>query len=286
MDRNVRLTGAPAGLTLTGRLVDGDETLPTIVTVGPILDADGLPLAGYEASFDDADLAFPVQLEWLQAGVPQPVSFDIIEAAGVATPFPVSLTLAGLKRRLDRELDADDDKLTDYLAAAVMQAQAPWPVGCGRLLFPDPPDPDDLVVSRTVTVRRGRALVPDASTLSTVTVDGTLVGQSGYRTYERDGYIVQLRGLDYPDPYRPVAPVDESQCVVTGRFGFTSIPANLADAIYVLAGRYVYEEAVLFADRIEVLEGTAVQSYYRQLPVRTKLVFQTYAVPNAVVGLA
>lgn len=200
---------------------------------------------------------------------------------------PRDITLEAFKRRLDIEGTVDDDKLVDYLAAAVAQAQASWPLGCGRLLIPDPPLIDDDPVPKIVTARMGRALVPDASTITSVTVDGTLVVPgTGYRAWVRNGYIVQLRGLGFPSPYVPVASADEQQCVITGHFGFQSIPANLADAIYVLAGRYVYEEAVLYADRIEVLEGTAVQSYYRQLPPRCKLVFQTYAVPAGAGGLA
>lgn len=277
------LEGAPAGLTLTAHLRDGDEILPTIVTIVPLLDSEGDALDAYSASFI-APLMLPVTIVWLEGLTV--VASEVISGV-TAISFPVELTLAGFKRRLDRELTVDDDKLTDYLTAALMQAQAPWPLGCGRLLIPDPLSSEDPPVTRVVIVRRGRALVPDASSITSVVIGGTAItAGAGYRSWRKDGYIVQLRGLDFPDPYQPVAPADEAQCAITGHFGFQSLPANLTDAIYVLAGRYLYEEAVLYADQIEVLEGTAVQSYYRQLPVRTRMVFQSYAVPTGVVSLA
>lgn len=61
------LEGAPAGLTLTARLVDGDETLPAVVAVSPKLDSDGDALDAYEGVFA-APAALPVVLEWLEAG--------------------------------------------------------------------------------------------------------------------------------------------------------------------------------------------------------------------------
>jgi hypothetical protein len=187
--------------------------------------------------------------------------------AAVLSPSGNPLTLDALKRRLDHELSVDDDKLQEYLDAAFAQTQAPWPLGCGRLLTPDS-------TPRTLPVRRGRAIVPDASTITAVTVDA--IAATGYRVLRKDGYIVQITGL----------PDTATEAVVDGAFGFTSLPANLADAIYVLAARMHYEEAAQYADQVAVLEGAAVQNYYRQLPPRTKLVFQTFAVPAAVAGLA
>ena len=62
------LEGAPAGATITARLVDGDETLATVVTVTPKLDASGVALDAYTATFT-APAALPVLLEWLEGGV-------------------------------------------------------------------------------------------------------------------------------------------------------------------------------------------------------------------------
>lgn len=193
------------------------------------------------------------------------------------TPAPIDqvpnpLTLDGLKRRMDRELDVDDDKLQEYLDAAFVQAQMPSPHGCGRLLTPDPPDPE-ATTTRTVTVLRGRARVQDASALTSVTVDDTVV--TNYKPLRKDGYIIQISGLAE----------DATQAVLTGRFGFTALPGNLADAIYVLAARMSYEEAAMYADNVAILEGDAATVYYRQLPVRTKMVFAGYATPLAVAGL-
>jgi hypothetical protein len=59
------LEGAPAGLTITARLRDGDEILPTVVTISPKLDATGDPLDAYVGVFT-APAQLPVMLEWLQ----------------------------------------------------------------------------------------------------------------------------------------------------------------------------------------------------------------------------
>lgn len=277
--RDAGALAAPATVTLRARNPAG------VVTVVPTTN----PSLGVYRGEILLNAAGVWVAEFATTGPAQTQGMSITVAAATIDFVPRSLSLDAFKRRLDRELVTDDDKLRDYLLSAVMQAQAPPPYGCGRLLIPDPPLPTDPVVSRTVLVRRGRASVPDASTLTSVTVDGTVVLSSTYKTLVKDNYIVQLRTLDtdITSPYAQWAwPLEEKEAILTGRFGFQTIPANLADAIYVLAGRYLYEEAVLYADRIEVLEGTAVQSYYRQLPVRTKLVFQTYAVPAGAVALA
>jgi hypothetical protein len=82
------LEGAPAGLTLTARLVDGDETLATVVTVTPKLDADGDALDAYTAVFTaPAAAALPVTLEWLEGATV--VGFELVVWSG-------TLPLAGI----------------------------------------------------------------------------------------------------------------------------------------------------------------------------------------------
>jgi hypothetical protein len=249
----------PATLTLTVRAPTGAQTTYAYPGAPVVRDATGV----YHADIVVTEGRWSYQ--WATTAPAQVQGGQLQVQPAPVTPRPV--TLDALKRRLDLEASTDDDKLQEYLDAALAQAQAPWPHGCGRLLTPDS-------VPRTVTVRRGRALIPDASAITSVTVDGTAV--TDYKTLRKDGYIVQITGLSDT----------ATEAVVAGAFGFTALPANLADAIYVLAARMHYEEAAQYADQVAVLEGTAVQNYYRQLPPRTKLVFQTYAVPAAIAGLA
>jgi hypothetical protein len=205
--------------------------------------------------------------------------------------YPLPLTLAGLKRRLDRITDVDDDLLADDLAAAVAAAAAAPPKGCGRELSPDPPRETDPVVARRVLTSRRRFRVPDAREITAVTVDGTAT--TAYETLEKDGLIVQLDLVDdgmWTDRWRG-SDLQEGRAyirrvvTITGRFGFAVLPDDLAGAIYVLAARWHYERAALFADQVAILEGSAVQSYFRQIPPRVALAFARYAVPPAVTGL-
>lgn len=204
---------------------------------------------------------------------------------------PRGLSLEDLKRRLDRTMDVDDDLLADDLAAAFKAAGAPPPKGCGRELSPDPPRSTDAAVTRTVLSTRRRVRIPDAREITAVTVDGTAT--TAYATLERDGLIVQLdldddgqwtdrwRGSDLQEGRATI----RRTIAVTGRFGFAVLPDDLIGAIYVLAARWHYERDALFADQVAVLEGTAVQSYYRQIPPRVALAFAAYAIPPAVAGL-
>lgn len=202
---------------------------------------------------------------------------------------PLSLSVEELKRRVDHTMNVDEDLLADDLAAAFLQAQAPPPYGTGRLLTPDPARDDDAPVERTLTTTARRVRVPDARSVSAVTLDGSAT--TDYQLVPRNGVYVQIalgddgqwtRSPGYSQSWPPVM---ERTVVVTGRFGFIAIPVDLAGAIYQLAARWHYERQAQYADQVEVLEGTAVQSYYRQLPPRVKLVFASYEVPSAAGGL-
>lgn len=199
--------------------------------------------------------------------------------------LPRSLSLEELKRRVDHKMTVDEDLLADDLAAAVLQAQAPPPFGTGRLLFADPERDTDPVVTRTVTSTRRRVRVPDARTITVVEVDGVEV--TDYTTISHRDLIVQVTlaedGSWVPIPGESV--YSDRTVEVTGRFGFVQVPVDLAGAIYQLAARWHYERQAQYADQVEVMEGAAVQAYFRQLPPRVKLVFAGYAVPSAVGGL-
>jgi hypothetical protein len=218
---------------------------------------------------------------------------------------PASLSLAALKRRVDKQLSTDDDLLEEYLEEAFEQAQAPAPLGCGRLLTPDPPlvegdPPTDTAaaVEKQFSVRGRRVLIPDAREITEVLVDDEAITE--YRTTEQNGLVVLLnlphdpRSCGY-EGYDEYSSGDGYGCwcrrrrrtvKVTGRFGFLDIPATLKDAIYILAARAFYERDAQYADQVPVADGAPIQAYFRQLPPRAKLVFATYAVPEGIGGLS
>lgn len=222
-------------------------------------------------------------------------------------PVPASLSLEALKRRVDKQLDKDDDLLTEYLEGAFEQAQAPSPNGCGRLLVPDPPLEGEPLkdtaepVQKQFSVKGRRVIIPDAREITEILVDDEAVTE--YRTTEQNGLIVLLN-LPHDHRYCAYGAYEGEdsywadygygcQCrrrrktvKVTGRFGFLDIPQELKDAIYILAGRSFYEREAQYADQVPIADGAPVQTYFRQLPPRTRLVFSTYAVPGGLGGLA
>ena len=206
---------------------------------------------------------------------------------GTLDALPYSLSLDELKRRVDHKMDIDEDLLADDLAAAVLAAQQPPPLGSGRLLIPDPARDSDVPVTRTVTSTRRRVRIPDARAITDVVVDGSLLATTAYSILWHRGLAVQVT---FADDGRwiavPGVSVPSNRTVeIIGHFGFAPIPVDLAGAIYQLAARWHYERQAQYADQVEVMEGAAVQAYYRQLPPRVKLVFASYAVPAAVGGL-
>lgn len=205
-------------------------------------------------------------------------------------PLPDSLSLEILKKDyIDKQLSADDDILTSFLESAFEQAQAPPPFGCGRLLVPDS-DEDPPVEKRIRAHGRRRLIIPDAREITEVLADDVPVTE--YELFDRDGVHVRIElprignCYGYENEYEYYRHRRLPKIVtVKGRFGFASIPPNLLDAIYILAARYWYERDAQYADQVPIAEGAAIQTYYRQLPPRTKLVFATYTVPQAVAGL-
>lgn len=186
----------------------------------------------------------------------------------------MTLTIAELKKHIDMQGTVHDELLQAYLDAALDQAQAPPPWGCGRLLAPDPASEDDDPVERPEIRTFGSTLirVGDARELTDVSADGDTI--TDYEVTRRNGLIV---GLELA--------ADAKKVVLTGRFGFLEIPPSLREAIYMLAGRYWYERSAQYADQVADAEGGPVQAYYRQLPPRTKLAFKTFSVTSDSMGV-
>jgi hypothetical protein len=211
------------------------------------------------------------------AGTPtSPYTAAVFSPAAV--PATGRLTLAELKERIDKELTDDDDVLAAYLEAAFQQAQAPPPYGCGRLLVPDPASDLDEPVTRSIRAGgRRRVAIPDARAITKVVVDDDVV--TDYEVFERNGHIVQLQLPRVASAALTSVDPTPKTIEITGRFGFIEIPSDLREAIYLLAARAFHERDAAYADQVAIAEGAGVQTYYRQLPPRTKLAFATYSLP-------
>jgi hypothetical protein len=225
--------------------------------------------------------------------------------------LPASLKVPVLKKRIGKELSKDDDLLGELLEGALAQAQAPAPLGTGRLLLPDPaPDlnseGNDTAepVARTFLIRGRHIALPDAREITSVVVDEqtdtptVLEGDLGYSTLSRNGLMVRLtlhrehRYLwDQSGAWWNSAPEGinrplQHHITVTGKFGFAELPVDLRSAIYALAARNFYEREAGYADQVQIAEGAAVQAYFRQLPPTVKLAFANYTLPTGLFGLA
>lgn len=229
--------------------------------------------------------------------------------------LPAWLSVEALKRRIDKQLSADDPLLAEVLEGAFAQAQAPPPYGTGRLLVPDPVPviEDDVDVSEPVTrdieVRGRRVLIPDAREITAVTVEGEAVEAggstvevenvelgivAGYRLVHKDGVIVRLDltretwnrwwSGEYGYLYGPQR--HERPITVTGRFGFVTPPAHVIGAIYALAARRFFERDAQYADSVAVGEGATAQTYYKVLSPELRVAFGSFALPAGIGGLS
>ena len=87
--------------------------------------------------------------------------------------LPPSISVAGLKRRIDKQLSADDQLLSEYLEGAVSQAEAaPPPQGDGGLL-PSGLEltPRELEVLRLVAAGKSNQDIARSLVLSVRTVE-------------------------------------------------------------------------------------------------------------------
>jgi hypothetical protein len=211
--------------------------------------------------------------------------------------LPLPLTVEALKRRVDKQLSGDDDLLAEYLAAAVEQAEAPAPLGCGRTLRPDPPLGEDEAddgedVQRVVEFRGRAAMIPDARSITTVELDGAETVD--FTPISHQGLVVRLsfhelrvRLFGLHPHHRYHERRRAHTVTVTGKFGYAAIPDALAEGIYLLAARAFAEKEAGYADQVAIGEGaSAIQTYFRNMPPRTRLAFTSYTVPAAIGGLS
>lgn len=181
--------------------------------------------------------------------------------------IPDSLDLAAFKEYLPTARDTGEGYMARVLVGAFELAKDIT----GRQL--DPLSPTPVTITR---LARGRKMVrvPDARTVTAVLVDGVEQAE------------VELHHQPREDSPAPVLEVFRRgrRVQVTGLFGFTSLPAELADAVYTHAARNFHERKALYADILASAEyGT--QTYLRQLPARVRDVYTAYQVPSDRWGL-
>jgi hypothetical protein len=158
--------------------------------------------------------------------------------------------------------ESDDSFLALLINGASRRAHA----HTGRLFIPDPPGDLDPAVTRTVRGHgRRRVRVPDVRELVSVDADGTLIAQDDYELRGHTGQPAVI--IAFGEPVRRV--------VLTGRFGFTTVPADVKLAVLAMAARGFHDAQARLGDRVVDPDG-GVTSYFRQLPIEAKAVLDSY----------
>lgn len=220
--------------------------------------------------------------QWETSSPAQVQGASILVAPAPIDQVPSSLSLDVLKRRLEITRANNDDDLGLMLRGVI--AFAAGPTATNRQLTP--------LVATTYTgrVRNGRIRVPDARTVTAVTVGGVAV--TVYELTSDHGYITHV--VIDPDASLPTGWASEwpignrSRLVasVTGTFGMDPIPDDLADAIYTHAARNWKEKEAMYADQVALDEGGAVVNYFRSMPPRVKAVYEDYRMASDWTALA
>lgn len=112
--------------------------------------------------------------------------------------------------------------------------------------------------------------VPDLRVLTSIDVDGAAV----------DVDQVELLWSN-PHPYLrlPECPAGRVRVEVAGEFGYSPVPADLADSVYVYAARSYRERDAMYADVVDPGDGSAV-TFFRQMPPKVRMVWESYKVPD------
>lgn len=133
--------------------------------------------------------------------------------------------------------------------------------------------------------------VPDLVEADTVALDGaTLIEPQ----YSLEGWpsetdpAVHLRLNIFPAELSVKDEPDTPNILtVSGTWGYdpASMPADLADAIYVLAARRYKERDAGYADSVDFTQAGGVENYFRQLPANVKLTFCHYKPESDLIGM-
>lgn len=191
-----------------------------------------------------------------------------------------------LKRYLDKTLEGDDELLQDILDGVSERVET----YTGRSFHPDPAfDPvtgDDTQPPIDTTVylppHRGRysfymprplkLRVPDVREIDVVTPTAATI--TGFQPLGDPPWRwLQLFGLvyDIQEPFTQLPAV-----VITGRFGLAPAPADLKDAVLMMAARRWRERDAAYGDSVQMPEGGIV-SYFRQFPPSVQSTLDSYA---------
>lgn len=178
------------------------------------------------------------------------------------------LDLAALKARLDITKTT-----SDVLLQAILDGALDFAVGETRRQFGELGGPGDppVTIDRYPTDER-LIRVPDARQVTTVTIDGAAT--TAWRLIGR-----QPAGTT-PYPWLRLDARTSGHLQITGKFGFTALPAALADAVYTHAARHYRERDALYGDTVALDDGQVV-TFDRAMPARVRATYRAYRVTRS-----
>lgn len=179
------------------------------------------------------------------------------------------LDIAALKARLDITKTTSDTLLQAILDGALDFAAGETRRQLG-ILGGDPGDP-------TVTIDRypeddRLVRIPDARQVTQLTIDAA--ASTAWR------FVGRQPAGTVPYPWVRLDDRTTGHVQITGRFGFTALPAALADAIYTHAARHYRERDALYGDTVTLDDGATVH-FNKTLPARVRAVYCQYRVTRA-----
>jgi len=178
------------------------------------------------------------------------------------------LDLAALKARLDITKTT-----SDVLLQSILDGALDFAVGETRRQFGELGGVGDPAVTIDRYPDDERLVrVPDARQVTTVTLDGAAT--TAWRLMGR-----QPAGT-IPYPWLRLDDRATGHLQITGKFGFTVLPAALADAIYTHAARHYRERDALYGDTVTLDDGATVH-FNKTLPARVRATYCQYRVTRA-----
>lgn len=136
------------------------------------------------------------------------------------------------------------------------------------------------VVTVTVPANYRRNIaIPDARTVTSVTLDGQALSSNGYQLIGGGG-----SGAATDLTLTPLGPVTQGwlptlgqTLAITGRFGIWPVPPDIKDAVLLMVSRAYRERDAAYGDVIQMQDGGVV-NYFRQMPLRARAILDSYRI--------
>jgi len=216
-----------------------------------------------------------------------PDSLTVSPTLGASQGVPIA-QVQDLKSYLNIDRGDRDDFLNRLLLAVSDRVER----YTGHLFRPNPPlanDGTDTLPPATMTVYPLRTAgtsfpdvhnltvgIPDARSITQITLETAVV--NGWTAVGDPPYsAVQVYNLLYryfQPNYLQLSTLGP-RMVVTGRFGWVPPPADITDAVLVMAARRYRERDASYGDTVQTADGGVI-SYYRQLPATVQATLEQY----------